>query len=287
MMELPEFDPERSICLPLLTSNPGMARMIVQACLNGARARDYHPRLPITTEALVAEGWAAVKAGAAELHLHVRGPDGVESLAPEYVDATINALRDRLPGTLIGISTGAWIERDDDRRLAMVDGWRELPDHASVNLNEPGAPAVIERLYRRGVGVEAGLASVADAERLVQLALGRLCLRVLIEVEEQAVEEATLVADGILAVLARAQLRKPILLHGFDDTVWPFVERAVRNGLSVRVGLEDGSALPDGSVAPSNAELVTAAVQIAKPAVKFVLSPGSGHGARHDQEEEP
>jgi uncharacterized protein (DUF849 family) len=237
--------------------------MIVQACLNGARTPDYHPRLPVSIEALVADGWAAVKAGAAELHLHVRGPDGVESLAPEHVDTTITALRGRLSGTLIGISTGAWIERDDDRRLVMIDGWRELPDHASVNLNEPGAPAVVERLYRRGVGVEAGLASVADAERLVRLGLGRLCLRVLIEIEEQTLDEAMAVADGILSVLALGELKKPILLHGFDATVWPFVGRAVRDGFSTRVGLEDGSALPDGSVAPSNAELVRAAVQIA------------------------
>jgi uncharacterized protein (DUF849 family) len=237
--------------------------MIVQACLNGARTPDYHPRLPVSTEALVADGWAAVEAGAAELHLHVRGPDGVESLAPEHVDATISALRDRLPGTLIGISTGAWIERDDDRRLLMIDGWRELPDHASVNLKEPGAPAVIERLYRHGVGIEAGLASGTDAERLVRFGLGRLCLRALIEIEEQTLDEAMSVVDGILSVLARAELKKPILLHGFDDTVWPFVERAVRDGFSTRVGLEDGSALPDGSVAPSNADLVRAAVRIA------------------------
>jgi uncharacterized protein (DUF849 family) len=237
--------------------------MIVQACLNGARAPEYHPRLPVSTEALAADGWAVVKAGAAELHVHVRGPDGVESLAPEHVHATITALRDRRPGTVIGISTGAWIERDDDRRLVTIDGWRELPDHASVNLNEPGAPAVIERFYRRGVGIEAGLASVADAERLVRLGLGRLCLRVLIEIEEQALDDAMSVADGILSVLALAELKKPILLHGSDDTVWPFVERAVREGFSTRVGLEDGSALPDGSVAPSNADLVRAAVRIA------------------------
>jgi uncharacterized protein (DUF849 family) len=237
--------------------------MMVQACLNGARAPDYHPRLPVGIEALVADGLAAVKAGAAELHLHVRGPDGVESLAPEHVNATITALRERLPGTLIGISTGAWIERDDDRRLVMIDGWRTLPDYASVNLNEPGAPAVIERLHRRGVGVEAGLSSVADAERLVRLGLGRLCLRVLIEIEEQTLDEAMSVVDGILSVLARAKFKKPILLHGFDATVWPFVERAVRDGFSTRVGLEDGSALPDGRVARSNAELVRAGVQIA------------------------
>jgi uncharacterized protein (DUF849 family) len=237
--------------------------MIVQACLNGARPPDYHPRLPVSTEALVADGRAVVKAGAAELHLHVRGPDGVESLAPVHVDAAITALRSCLPGTLIGISTGAWIEGDDDRRLVMIDGWRELPDHTSVNLSEPGAPAVIERLYRRGVGVEAGLASVADAERLVRLGLGRLCLRVLVEIGEQALDEAMSVADGILRVLDLAGLRKPVLLHGFDATVWPFVERAVRTGLSTRVGLEDGSTLPGGSLAPSNAKIVRAATQIA------------------------
>jgi uncharacterized protein (DUF849 family) len=258
----PELDGWRSTRLRCSHRMPG-CRMIVRACLNGARAPDDHPRLPISTEALVADGWAAIKAGAAELHLHVRSPDGVDSLAPEHVDATITALRDHLPGTRIGISTGAWIERDDDRRLVMIDGWRELPDHAWVNLNEPGAPAVVERLYRRGVGVEAGRASVPDAERPVRLGLGRVCLRVLIEIEEQTLDEAMSVTDGILGVLARDELKKPILLHGFDATVWPFVERAVRDGFSTRVGLEDGSSLPDGSVASSNAELVRAAVQIA------------------------
>jgi uncharacterized protein (DUF849 family) len=86
---------------------------------------------------------------------------------------------------------------------------------------------------------------------------------VLIEIEEQKLDRAMSIADGILSVLALAELKKPILLHGFDGTVWPFVEPAVREGFSTRVGLEDGSALPDGSVAPSNAELVRAAVQIA------------------------
>jgi hypothetical protein len=67
---------------------------------------------------------------------------------------------------------------------------------------------------------------------------------VLIEIEEQTLDEAMSVADGTLSVLALAESKKPILLHGFDDTVWPFVERAVRNGFSTRVGLEDGSTLP-------------------------------------------
>ncbi len=236
--------------------------MIVQACLNGARPRDYHPRLPVTVEAIAEDAVDALAAGAAELHLHVRGADGGESLAPEAVDATVAALRARLSGTLLGISTGAWIEWDDDRRLAMIAGWRELPEHASVNLGEPGAPAVVELLHRRGIGVEAGLATAADAERLVRLGLGPLALRVLVEIEEQALGEAMAAADAILAVLARAGLNKPVLLHGLDATIWPFVERAARQSFSTRVGLEDGSALPDGTVAPSNAALVAAAAAI-------------------------
>ena len=240
--------------------------MIVQACLNGARSPDYHPRLPVTVEAIVEEAVAAVTAGAAELHLHVRGPDGAESLAPAAVDATVAALRPRLPGTLIGVSTGAWIERDDDCRLAMIAGWHELPDHASVNLSEGGAPAVIEQLHRRGVGVEAGLASAADAERLVRLGLAPLALRILIEIEEQALDAGDggrrCDRDGAEA----RGIRKPVLLHGFDATVWPFVERAGRQGFSTRVGLEDGSALPDGTSAPSNAALVAAAAAIMRHA---------------------
>lgn len=236
--------------------------MIVQACLNGARAPGFHPRLPITAEAIAGDAAEAVAAGAAELHIHVRGPAGGESLEPDAVDATLAAMRQRLPGTLIGISTGAWIENDDDRRLGLIARWRELPDYASVNLGEIGAPAVIEALHRRGVGIEAGLAVAADAERLIRVGLGGLSLRILIEIDQQQLGEAMAEADAVLAVLARAGLRKPILLHGSDATVWPFVERAAREGFSTRVGLEDGQALPNGETTPDNAALVAVAVEI-------------------------
>lgn len=236
--------------------------MIVQACLNGARPPDYHPRLPLTPEALAADAVAVVSAGAGEIHLHVRGPGGRESLAPAEVDATISALRNAVPGTLVGISTGAWIERDDERRLAHIAAWCELPDYASVNLSEPGAPEVIERLHRMGIGIEAGLASAADAERLVRLGLAPIALRMLIEINEQDLDQAMAVSAAILDVLSRAGVRKPVLLHGFDATVWPFIAHARAQGFSTRVGLEDGAALPDGTVAGHNAELVAAAVAL-------------------------
>jgi uncharacterized protein (DUF849 family) len=239
--------------------------MIVQACLNGARPVTYHPALPLNVATIAADAAACVAAGAAELHLHPRRSDGRESLALGVVDATISAVRETCPGTLVGVSTGAWIEGDADRTLACIEGWRELPDYASVNLSEPGAPAVIERLWRRGVAVEAGLASVADAERLVALGLGARALRVLVEVEEQGEAQALAVAGGIEAVLVRAGLRRPVLLHGLDTTVWRFVARAAERRFSTRVGLEDGCLLPDGAMAPDNAALVAAAIGLLTP----------------------
>jgi uncharacterized protein (DUF849 family) len=237
--------------------------MIVQACLNGSRAMGFHHRLPLTSEDIANEGASCIAAGAAELHLHPRGAAGKESLAA--VDTTILSLRRACPGTLIGVSTGAWIENDEVHTRNCIAQWNELPDYASVNLSERDAPAVIELLQRRRIGVEAGLASVADAERLVELPDHRPFLRILIEIEEQDLGVARQVAASIAAVLDRAGLRRPILLHGVDATVWPFVEVARQRRWSTRVGLEDGKHLPDGTIAPDNAALVSAALAIFRP----------------------
>ncbi|MER9678892.1 3-keto-5-aminohexanoate cleavage protein [Mesorhizobium sp. M0184] len=236
--------------------------MIVQTCINGARSADYHPHLPLTAEAMARDGATCVAAGAAELHVHARGLDGRESLAPAAMDRTVLALRRACPGTLIGVSTGAWIENDDARTLAAIAGWSELPDYASVNLSENAAPAVMDLLRQRGVGIEAGLASVADAERLVSLDHGNRVLRILIEISEQEPDAALEISDDIAAVLDGARMRRAILLHGADATVWPFVHRAAARGWSTRVGLEDGKEFPDGTVASGNAALTAAAVAI-------------------------
>ena len=241
--------------------------MIVQACLNGDHPASYHPNLPVTIEALVDDGRQVINAGASELHIHIRDHKGLESLHPDRVDATIRALRTQLPGTFIGISTGAWIEKDDDRLLACIDTWKALPDYASVNLSEKVAPALFEKLRRLGVGIEAGLAQAQDAARLLELGLAQFAMRILVEVGEQEQDRAYAAADEILAVLGRSEIQKPILLHGVDASAWPLLRRAVESGFSTRIGLEDASILPDGSTAKSNAELVTAAIDLSRTVI--------------------
>jgi uncharacterized protein (DUF849 family) len=201
--------------------------MIVQACLNGNHPPNYHPNLPVTIEALVDDGRQVIGAGASELHIHIRDQNGLESLHPDRVEATIRALRAQLPGTLIGVSAGAWIEKDDDRLLGFIDSWRVLPDYASVNLSEKAAPALFEKLHRLAVGIEAGLAQAEDAARLLELGLTRFALRILVEIGEQDLDRAHVAADEILAVLGRSAIQKPVLLHGTDASAWPLLRRAI------------------------------------------------------------
>jgi uncharacterized protein (DUF849 family) len=238
--------------------------MIIQACLNGARPNDYHPKLPVTAEAVALDGASCISAGAAELHIHPRGPDGRESLMA--VDEAIRAVRIRCPGTLVGVSTGAWIEGDEKRTRDCISAWRELPDYASVNLAEADAPDVIALLDRMGVGVEAGLATVADARRFVAIPNCHRVFRVLIETDQQQLEKADNIADEIAEVLGKANIKRQTLLHGVDGTVWHFAERARQKRCSTRVGLEDGRHLANGDMASGNADLVANAMRIFRPA---------------------
>jgi uncharacterized protein (DUF849 family) len=233
--------------------------MIVQACLNGARPQGYHPRLPIAVEAIASDAADCIAAGAGELHIHA-GLMGAKACRPSTRQFSLSVGRVRV--RLLGVSTGAWIEGDEKRTRDCIAAWRELPDYASVNLSEQDAPAVIALLHSKGIGVEAGLATVADAERFVELAECRRALRILIEVEEPDLEKGDVVANGIAKVLNKAELRRPILLHGSDATVWHFVERARQLRWSTRVGLEDGAQLPSGKTAAGNVALVFEAVRL-------------------------
>ena len=236
--------------------------MIVQACLNGARPADFHPALPTSPASLAADAAACIEAGAAEIHLHPRDDSGRETLSPDTIDRAITAVRRSCPGTAIGVSTGDWIEQSLERTLAAIAGWRELPDYASVNLSEPGAPSVMTGLRQRGLGIEAGLSSVADARRLLDLPTSIRPWRVLIEIEDQDPRAACDLADRIETTLSEASLHCPRLLHGGDATMWPCIAHAFERRLSTRVGLEDGDRLPDGSIASNNAALVAASIAL-------------------------
>jgi uncharacterized protein (DUF849 family) len=236
---------------------------MLQACLNGGRAKSEHPAVPCAPEELARDAHASSILGAAEFHIHPRGVDGLESLDPDDVAAALRAMRESAPGAPIGLSTGTWIKPGGRARRETIRNWTVLPDYVSVNLVEDDAPEIISLVMAKGVGVEVGLWSVEDARRFAALPLASQCLRALIEINEQDVDEGLRVAHAIIAFLDGAQLALPRLLHGLDATKWPLYRESLRLGLDARIGFEDGLRLPSGEIAASNATLIAAARTLA------------------------
>ncbi|BAT60668.1 3-keto-5-aminohexanoate cleavage enzyme [Variibacter gotjawalensis] len=234
--------------------------MIIQACLNGGRMKDFNAAVPTTPDEIIADAAAAVKAGANELHIHIRDADGRETLKPDVVDATIAGVRKVCPGTLVGISTGHWIEKDDFRRRDYLQSIQVLPDYASVNMNEGDCEGVVRILRDRNVPIEVGMWVAADAKRAMEIGVESGALRYLIEIMSQEQANADEDLAGFDAILPTMEA-KPVLLHGLNVTKWPLADLALSRGYSTRVGFEDGKLLPDGREAKSNAEIVAEAIR--------------------------
>ncbi|BEO39363.1 TPA: 3-keto-5-aminohexanoate cleavage protein [Serratia marcescens] len=234
--------------------------MILQACINGSRTKQEHYGVPVTLDEIKKDAMECVEAGAAELHIHPRTIEGVESLSS--VDGTIEAIRNICPGTLIGVSTGSWIMANAESTKKAIAAWEIKPDYASVNLSEEDAPEIINLLHGKNIGIEAGLSTIEDAERLLGLCSRDKIFRVLIEIEEQKIPLANKVALEIIALLKGSGLNKQILLHGFDSTAWHFVKMARELKLSSRIGFEDCLFGPLDDEVTTNADMVKAAFNI-------------------------
>lgn len=231
--------------------------MLLQAALNGPLTKSDHPAVPVTAEELAEDAVTCVKAEARSFHLHPRDEAGKESLDAATVDRVVAAVRGR-HGHPVGVSTGAWIEPDVDRRVALVSRWTQ-PDFATVNLSEDGSLDVMRALLQAGIGVEAGVWTVADAELLAGCGLADRMLRVCIEPVEVSRADAIDLVSAIHAALDRGNVGAPRLQHGDGEATWVLIEDAVARGVDTRVGLEDTFLLPDGTTAASNADLVRAA----------------------------
>lgn len=201
-------------------------RRVIKACLNGSRAPEEHSALPITPGQLAADAETCARLGAGAIHIHPRDDDGHQTLDTAVTDAAARAVRVAC-GLPIGVSTGAWIEPDVERRAALARSWSE-PDFASVNLSEAGAEVVMRALLEAGTGVEAGVWSAEDAERLAVTGLDRRLTRVLVEVVDAPADAAVAAADAIEAALDGHGLTAPRLIHGEDDACWPVLRHARR-----------------------------------------------------------
>lgn len=240
--------------------------MLLQVALNGRLTKDDHPAVPVSADELARDATACKAAGAGAVHLHPRDQRGRERLDARVINDVVTRVRHTC-GLRVGVSTGAWIEPDLERRLELIAKWR-TPDYASVNLAEEGADEVMEALAKAGIGIEAGVATVADAELLSNLKGPdpfAAVVRVLVEPASVPADRATAVVAEIHDALDHgAAAGLPRLQHGDGEAAWPLIADALARGLDVRVGLEDTRLDPDGAQTEGNEALVRAVTDLSR-----------------------
>jgi uncharacterized protein (DUF849 family) len=234
---------------------------VVQCALNGDYGHEDHPAVPVTLEQLVADAAACHQAGAGSVHLHQRRPrDGIESLAAEVHDPVVAAIRAAVPDLEISCSTQEDIDLGGaSDRVAAVQAWQRPPDVVSLNIAERGIVALGGALLDRGIGIEAGVFTLADADSLLAAPWAGRVHRVLVEVifehDDAAAVKLARAIDARVAVLGR-----PRLWHGDARANWAVVDAGLAAGVDVRVGLEDTLIGRDGRPAPANAAQVAETV---------------------------
>lgn len=84
---------------------------MLKACVNGARSRDDHAALPVTSVELARDVAAVAAVGVDAVHLHVKDDMGADTLDAHALAAALSAVREAAPGLPLG---------GDDRCLGAV-----------------------------------------------------------------------------------------------------------------------------------------------------------------------
>lgn len=249
------------------------------------------PHLPITPEQIADSALEAARAGAAQVHIHVRDPQtGRPSMDVGLYDEVIRRIRAQNREVIINLTTGPggrYVPSEAEPRVAgpgttllppekRVEHIARLrPDVCSLDLNTMNSGAEVVINTPRNVRVMAGVIREAGVKPELEIFDSGD-----IHLARDLIADGTLDGPGMWTFVTGVK-------YGFDATpetllyargllpagaFWsafgvgrhefPMLAAAFVSGGHVRVGLEDNIYLSRGVLAPSNAALVERAARI-------------------------
>jgi 3-keto-5-aminohexanoate cleavage enzyme len=235
-------------------------------------SRANNPNIPYTTAEVAQQSVEAAEAGATIVHLHVREDDGTPSARPELFNDVISRIRDGSE-LITMVSTGGAIDMTIEERTTGLEAQPDLAgvESGSMNFGDDtfvtpprAARGIIERALGAGIGLEVeafDVGHVVTAVRWVEQGLIPSPLRINLVFG---------VAGGIDASPeALVAMIRPLP----PETFWTvtcigrhhprMIALALLYGApGIRTGLEDVVYLGRGVLAPSNAALVSKAVEL-------------------------
>ncbi len=267
-------------------SDPTGKPCILCCAITGSVPRKSdNPAVPITVNEQIESSHAAVEAGAAIIHAHVRNDDETPSSDPDKFAALKEGLEKHCPGVIVQFSTGGR-SGAGQARGAMLP---LRPDMASLSVGSNNFPT---RVYENPPDLVAWLASqmrvhhitpeveAFDLSHIVQA----------IELSQQGQLYGQLYVQFVMGVKNAMPLDREvfdfyvhILQSRAPDAQWCAAgigagqavvnEWAIAAGGHTRAGLEDNVRLDKDTLAPSNAALIARAADLCAKYDRPVATP--------------
>ncbi|PKL38457.1 MAG: 3-keto-5-aminohexanoate cleavage protein [Spirochaetae bacterium HGW-Spirochaetae-1] len=109
-------------------------KVIITAAMSGAGTfKQNNPAVPYAPEEFAAEAEKAYKAGAAMVHVHARGDNGIATHEIDRIKATHDAIKERIPELIVNLSSAVGPAATPEQRIEQIIAIK--PEMASLNTN--------------------------------------------------------------------------------------------------------------------------------------------------------
>jgi len=260
--------------------------VILTCALSGVFANKQQcPAIPYTPEEYAAESRRAWDAGAVQMHIHARYPDGTPSFRTEEYQAIADAIRAEVPEMIINFSTGA-------HGISVADRVKYLaacrPHVAALNMGSMNYakysqkrkdfvfdivfnnPFTEIREFLAGMKEHDivpemecfDVGHVSSAEPLIDM--GAITRKPRFSLIMGVVGGVKADTRSLIAMVDAVPDGSSWSVIGISRKQWLLGAAALTLGGDFRVGLEDNFYLPDGTMASSNGALVEVAARMAR-----------------------
>lgn len=278
--------------MPRSNQDPSRPCMVTAALSGVVANRDQCPAIPYTPEEYAAEAKRAYEAGAAQVHIHARTPDGLPSFEVEDYRNIRDAIVAACP-VIVNFSTGA-VGISVEKRLRYVQEVK--PEVAALNMgtmnyakyNPKKKAFVFDFVF---ANPHAEILAFLDGMRAASVRPEMECfdtghigsIAPLIDMGRIAPPYVVSLVMGVVGGMAGtvgAMLHAVELLPegsdwqviGISGDQWRLLAAASAIGGNVRVGLEDNFYVSPGVMARSNGDLVEKAVRMVRDQGRVVAT---------------
>jgi len=262
-------------------------KVIITAALSGSGTyREQNPALPYTPAEFAEEAYKAYKAGAAMVHVHARGDDGVPTHDIARIRATYDAIKQKCPDLIVNLSSAVGMGKTPEQRIGQIVEIK--PEMASLNTNSMNFAGIdrktgeilvdyifdnsftmiqdfVKKMESNGVKPEIEVYDFGGLDNVL------LLMKQGIFSDPLNFNFVWSVAGGqrfrpetFVALTKALPPKSNFTTCGVGRDEFSAIMQSCLMGGHMRVGLEDNVRVPNGDMAKGNYELVEWAVRVAE-----------------------